>query len=69
MVTVIHDNKEIDLTLDKAEVFDYLVNLRDSGVTNMWGAVPYIMDDLDCEYEEAKYWLKTWIESFENTPG
>jgi hypothetical protein len=69
MVTVTHRNKEIELTLDKEAVFDYLIDLRDSGITNMLGAVPYIVEDLDCGFEEARYWLMTWIKSFENTPG
>ncbi len=69
MVTATHLGKEIKLTLDKAEVFDYLVDLRDSGITNMLGARQYIVNDLGCDGDEASYWLSTWIKSFNNTPG
>lgn len=64
MVTATHLGKEIKLTLDKADVFDYLIDLRDSGITNMLGARQYIVDDLGCGHAEASYWLFTWIKSF-----
>ena len=34
------------------EVFVYLDELRDSGVTNMYGAGPYIRDNFDVNREE-----------------
>ena len=47
------------------DYFDYLVELRDSGVTNMWGAGPYLEDQFDLTKEEAKEVLVRWIKSFE----
>tara|TARA_B100000795_G_scaffold92412_1_gene67543 strand:+ start:422 stop:595 length:174 start_codon:yes stop_codon:yes gene_type:complete len=47
------------------DYFDYLVELRDSGVTNMWGAAPYLEDKFWLEPSEAKEVLKLWIKSFE----
>tara|TARA_R100000935_G_scaffold23219_1_gene42519 strand:+ start:245 stop:418 length:174 start_codon:yes stop_codon:yes gene_type:complete len=47
------------------DYFDYLVELRDSGVTNMWGAGPYLEDQFDLTKEEAKGVLLSWIKSFE----
>jgi len=64
MATAVFRDKKIELTLDKAEVFDYLLSLRDSGVTNMWGSSPYIVSHFDCTDDEASYWLIAWIESF-----
>ena len=49
----------------KQDYFDYLVELRDSGVTNMWGAAPYLEDKFWLEPSEAKEVLVLWIKSFE----
>ena len=54
---------------DDAKYFAYLVQLRDSGVTNMWGAAPYIAQEFDIPAEEAKdVWLR-WIKSFDKEGG
>jgi len=50
---------------DYKEYFDYLVALRDSGETNMWGAAPYIQREFGVTYQEAKEILLAWIKSFE----
>ena len=47
------------------DYFSYLVELRDSGVTNMLGAAPYLEDKFWLESSEAKEVLKLWIKSFE----
>jgi hypothetical protein len=47
------------------EYFDYLVALRDSGVTNMWGAAPYLETAFGLSRIEARKVLVEWIESFE----
>jgi len=47
------------------DYFSYLVELRDSGVTNMLGAAPYLEDKFWLEPSEAKEVLKLWIKSFE----
>jgi hypothetical protein len=47
------------------EYFDYLVELRDSGETNMWGAAPYIQREFGVTYQESKEILLAWIKSFE----
>ena len=46
------------------EHYDYLIALRDSGVTNMWGATPYLEDRFDLTRAEARAILVEWIESF-----
>lgn len=50
---------------DMSEYFEYLVDLRDSGETNMWGAVPYLMRDYPITKDEAKEILLAWIRSFD----
>jgi hypothetical protein len=47
------------------KVFEYLMDLRDSGVTNMWGAAPYIVEQFDVSDKEATQFLMAWIESFD----
>jgi hypothetical protein len=43
---------------------DYLIALRDSGETNMWGAAPYIQREFGITYKDAKDILLQWIKSF-----
>jgi hypothetical protein len=50
---------------DKA-AFAYLVRLRDSGVTNMWGASPYLAADFGISEKEAGEILVRWIKSFDD---
>jgi len=49
---------------DIKEYFDYLVSLRDSGVTNMMGAGPYLEREFGLSRYEAKDILLEWFESF-----
>ena len=49
------------------EYFEYLNELRDSGVTNMFGASPYLQQAFDVSKSEAKAILKLWMESFKET--
>ena len=42
----------------------FLDTLRESGVTNMWGATSYIEKRFGVNYEEAKQFLVTWMETF-----
>jgi hypothetical protein len=49
----------------KDEYFNFLVDIRDSGVTNMWGAGPYLEDEFNLTKQEAKDVLLAWIKSFE----
>ena len=43
---------------------DYLIALRDSGVTNMWGAGAYLEAYFGLSRKEASAILVEWIESF-----
>jgi hypothetical protein len=43
------------------EHHDFLIELRDSGKTNMWGAAPYIEREFNVSRAEAKTILLEWI--------
>jgi hypothetical protein len=44
------------------EHHDYLIELRDSGETNMWGAAPYIEREFGVSRADGKTILLEWIE-------
>ena len=48
------------------EHFNYLDGLRESGVTNMFGAGSYLEKDMGCDMKTAKAALKAWMETFDN---
>ena len=50
-----------------AEYFEYLDALRDSGVTNMFGAGAYLENRFDLTRYEARDILLEWIQSFGKT--
>lgn len=54
---------------EQIEVFRFLVQLRDSGETNMRGAITYIQLAFGVSYEEAKGFLGDWIGSFSLPEG
>lgn len=43
---------------------EYLDKLRESGVTNMFGATPYIMDRFSVNKDDAKDILVEWMNTF-----
>jgi hypothetical protein len=46
------------------DVYQYLDDLRDSGVTNMFGADPYVQREFDLERKEARSLVTAWMQSF-----
>ena len=44
---------------------DYLNNLRESGITNMYGAGEYLMDTFDLPKAEARKILANWMSNFQ----
>lgn len=52
------------MTLDKEEMFDYLDTLRETGVTNMFGASPYLQQAFDIDRNEAKNVLSEWMKTY-----
>ncbi len=47
------------------EEFKYLDDLRESGVTNMFGAIPYLVGSFGIENKAANDILGKWMETFE----
>jgi len=52
------------MEIDEEQVFEFLDDLRESGVTNMFGARPYIVEEFDIEPKEAGALLVKWMETF-----
>lgn len=48
----------------KEEVYLFLNELRDSGVTNMFGAATNIQDEFGFPIDECRAWLTQWMEDF-----
>ena len=46
------------------EYFAYLELLRDTGITNMFGAAPYLEDTFGLSKKEARTVLSKWMKSF-----
>lgn len=44
------------------EIFQYLDDLRESGVTNMFGSPAYLQEEFGLEKSEAREWFFKWIE-------
>ena len=53
-------DKYIDGSLTLSQ-YDFLDDLRESGVTNMFGAAPYLMEAFELNKSEAKRILIEWI--------
>lgn len=46
------------------EYFEYLDQLRESGVTNMFGATPYLIEEFGVDISTARRILTEWMRSF-----
>lgn len=57
-------SKQITITPEEKEAFDFLNELRLSGVTNMFGASPYLVDEFGYTSAEARTILAKWMENF-----
>lgn len=55
------------------DMLEYLDELRDSGVVNMFGSRPYVMEEFDLDSKEAQsvvsYWMKTYGQRHEKQKG
>ena len=49
---------------DQQKHFDYLDELRESGVTNMFGAGPYLAKEFGLEEGEARRIVSAWMNQF-----
>jgi hypothetical protein len=53
-----------DVEYDMEKYFEYLKSLRDSGVTNMFGATPYLEAEFNMTRKQAVFVLSRWMESY-----
>ncbi len=58
----IPNNMKMDIPQDQVNIF--LNNLRESGVTNMFGAGPYIMEEFGVTKYDAQRFLIKWMQTF-----
>ena len=49
---------------NRETLFEYLDALRDSGVTNMFGAGPYLQEAFGLNRYEAKDVVLAWMQTF-----
>jgi hypothetical protein len=49
----------------RSQVYTYLDDLRESGVTNMHGAAPYIKDEFGLDKYQSRTILGEWMRDFE----
>ncbi len=56
---------DITMMVTNEEAFEYLVELRDTGETNMYGAVPYLMREFAVTKNVGKELLFAWFATFE----
>lgn len=47
-----------------ANMYNYLEDLRESGITNMFGATPYLVSEFDLDKNIARKVLSSWMGSF-----
>lgn len=58
-----------DHMLDDMTVFQYLNRLRESGVTNMFGAAPYVQDEFGVSATEARGYVARWMRWVDTDPS
>jgi hypothetical protein len=49
------------------DYFEYLDNLRETGVTNMFGAAAYLEEAYDIKIHDARAILSKWMVSFDES--
>ena len=50
--------------VDNEKCYQYLDGLRDSGVTNMFGASSYLVEEFGLEPKEARRILAEWMRAY-----
>ena len=49
---------------DKNEVFEYLEQLRESGITNMFGSVSFVMNEFGMEERQSVKLVSEWMKTY-----
>ena len=47
------------------EIYEYLDELRSSGITNMFGAAPYIAEEFQIDDHAARRALTGWMKTYD----
>lgn len=58
---------DVTTGVEPEKAFEYLDRLRESGVTNMWGAAEFVQSRFACSNEIAKKFLFAWMDTFDGT--
>jgi len=58
------NDTEVQTEFEK-EVFEFLDGLRESGITNMFGAGEYLEEEFDLEKRHARIFLTKWMKQWE----
>ena len=56
----------ITFTEEEKDMFSYLEILRQSGVTNMFGAAPYLENEFNLSSKEARRVLGLWMDNYDD---
>jgi len=48
----------------KPKAFAFLDNLRESGITNMFGATPYLVEEFGIDKKAAAVLLMAWMQQY-----
>jgi len=62
------NNNDLNLDFD-SPIFEYLDDLRESGVVNMFGAGPYLQEQFGLDRHTAKRYVLAWMETFGQRHG
>tara|TARA_R100001530_G_C4289105_1_gene147552 strand:- start:725 stop:958 length:234 start_codon:yes stop_codon:yes gene_type:complete len=60
--TPIKNSADFGSADNKEEIFEYLEELRQSGITNMYGAGAFLVDDFEMNKHRAKELLLEWFD-------
>lgn len=55
-----------NINMEIAEYFTFLDMLRESGVTNMYGASPYLEQEFNMKKLDARKVLSAWMQTFDD---
>lgn len=64
---MIRKSKSPQIDYERIDYEEYLMNLSDSGVVNMFGAAPYLQREFGLSKEDAEEVLLRWMNSFSET--
>lgn len=58
------ETQTVKITQKEKEIFDYLNDLRESGITNMFGAGPYVSREFGIDKHRARNIVSKWMDNF-----